>query len=262
MYTSSGCCWVCVWPITDIQLEWALHHRSKKTAYALWCPSATFLKLWHSTPPALTHSHTGLLLNSRGIYITERKRARGSGKYYITLLPKCYPYLGTLQPKLQSLKGNEGKWRRTTTVNSQKPTVWFSIWSHVTDEYCILYAFSRASLSRCCDRVSSNCLWPMSPVCIKHVCQSSCSCKWHFSSVTSLLMCFRFVLRDSEGLFRQLICNIAGYIYLLKWLFVTQKYVSTTWHRFIQTWLDLYGKEPKCSSNVQEGAVSPLENWS
>lgn len=47
----------------------------------------------------------------------------GSGKYYITLMPNCCPYLGTLQSKLQSLKGNKGEGRRTGTVWVQTLTL-------------------------------------------------------------------------------------------------------------------------------------------
>lgn len=86
--------------------------RHAKMAPADWCPSGTLLKPWHSTLPALTHSHTGILLNDRGICITERTKAGGSGKYYISLLRKRCPYLETHQLKLRSLKGNNGNWRR------------------------------------------------------------------------------------------------------------------------------------------------------
>ena len=57
---------------------------------------------------------------------TKKKRKKeeevvvgGSGKYDITLSPKCCPYLGTLKPKLQSLKGKRGERRRRTRTVRQ-----------------------------------------------------------------------------------------------------------------------------------------------
>lgn len=64
----------------------------------------------------LWHIPTQAFCSITEICITERKRARSSGKYYITLLLKCCPYLGTLLLQSLPLKGNKAEGRRMRTV--------------------------------------------------------------------------------------------------------------------------------------------------
>lgn len=84
-------------------------------------PKSPLETAWH-TLFALTFSHIGLLFNDQGIWITEWEKVGGRGKCYIALLTNCCPYLGTLWPKLQSLKGNKDERRRTMTVWGQMLT--------------------------------------------------------------------------------------------------------------------------------------------